>query len=95
MSVTILLLLFVLQVFTPPDIPVGLWKFSVESKPKDNLKAQHKVFTYADKIYLLFNPWTKGKSVLINILIITDSWLCTELPVLCRLRFMMMIGTYS
>jgi hypothetical protein len=64
---TILKLLFFLQVSTPPDIPVGLWKFSVESKPKDNLKAQAKVFTYADKIYLLFNPWAKGKFLLMNI----------------------------
>lgn len=64
---TVLKLLFVLQVSTPPDIPVGLWKFFVESKPMNDLKAHAKVFTYADKIYLLFNPWAKGKFVLMKI----------------------------
>lgn len=49
------------QVSTPPDIPVGLWKFSIESKPRDNSKILPKVFTYADKLYLLFNPWAKRK----------------------------------
>lgn len=67
---TILQLLFVLQVSTPPDIPVGLWKFFVESKPMNDLKAPPKVFTYADKIYLLFNPWAKGKFIQMKIFLI-------------------------
>jgi hypothetical protein len=52
------------QVSTPPDIPVGLWKFSIECKPKDNPKILPKVFTHADKLYLLFNPWAKRKLTL-------------------------------
>jgi hypothetical protein len=55
------------QVCTAPDIPVGLWKFSIESKPKDNSKVLSKVFTYAEKLYLLFNPWAKGKLTLIKV----------------------------
>jgi len=51
------------EVSTPPDIPVGLWKFFVESKPMNDLKAQPKVFTHPDKIYLLFNPWAKDDQV--------------------------------
>jgi hypothetical protein len=50
-------------VTTPPDIPVGLWNFSIEIKPKDNIKTQPKVFNYAEKIYLLFNPWAEGKLI--------------------------------
>jgi hypothetical protein len=56
-------------VITPPDIPVGIWKFAIEAKRKDNTKAQPKVFTYEDKLYLLFNPWAKGKLSAIKIFI--------------------------
>jgi hypothetical protein len=36
----------------------------------NDLKTQPKVFTHADKIYLLFNPWAKGKFALMKIFII-------------------------
>ena len=36
----------------------------------NDIKAQPKVFTYADKIYLLFNPWAKGKFILMKIFLI-------------------------
>ena len=35
-----------------------------------DLKAQSKMFTYADTIYLLFNPWAKGKFIPIKIFLI-------------------------
>jgi hypothetical protein len=87
------------QVYSPPDIPVGLWKFAVESKPKDNLTAQAKVFTYPDKLYLLFNPWAKGKLIFMKIFLplrykertygILGSWVQISLETSAMIRSLM------
>jgi transglutaminase 1 len=47
-------------VFTPTKCYVGKWQFGIDSMQKAN---KGRVFRYADKnpIYLLFNPWCKGK----------------------------------
>ncbi|XP_069699505.1 hemocyte protein-glutamine gamma-glutamyltransferase-like [Periplaneta americana] len=51
------------EVRSPPDTPVGLWKFQIETRPKDDPSAKPKSFTYDDKIYILFNPWAKSDQV--------------------------------
>ncbi|KAJ4433082.1 hypothetical protein ANN_15339 [Periplaneta americana] len=56
------------EVRSPPDTPVGLWKFQIETRPKDDPSAKPKSFTYDDKIYILFNPWAKTmKGEVLNI----------------------------
>lgn len=48
-----------IEVRSPVDSSVGVWKFSIETTVAGNKEAPN-VFQYDKEIYLLFNPWIKG-----------------------------------
>ena len=49
-----------LEVFTPPDCPVGKWNLDFDViKKSDTEDVVHK-FKQKKHMYILFNPWCKG-----------------------------------
>jgi len=49
-----------IEVRSPIDSPVGIWQLNVESNTLGRKKAPN-TYNYDKDIYLLFNPWLKGK----------------------------------
>lgn len=50
-----------LEVRSPVDSPVGIWSLNVETTILDS-REPPTTYKYEKDIYLLFNPWVKGKS---------------------------------
>lgn len=48
------------EVRSPIDSPVGVWQLNVETNTLGRKKAPYS-YSYDKDIYLLFNPWMKGK----------------------------------
>lgn len=48
------------EVRSPKDSPVGIWQLNVETTVVGSKKAPN-TYNYQKDIYLLFNPWMKGR----------------------------------
>ena len=53
-----------LQVRIPADAAVGVWRLRISTKPQGSRNI--KTFEVNNKIYLLFNPWNRGKIFQLN-----------------------------
>lgn len=49
-----------IEVRSPVDSPVGVWQLNIETTVADSKKPPN-VYQYDNDIYLLFNPWLKGR----------------------------------
>ncbi|KAJ9586417.1 hypothetical protein L9F63_019932, partial [Diploptera punctata] len=51
------------EIYSPPDIPVGKWKLEVHTKPQGTAGVISSQYEYPEPIYLLFNPWVETDQV--------------------------------
>ena len=51
----------VVAITTPPDCIVGDWDLTIENVVQQDKKPQTFTYRHPSKLYILFNPWCKGR----------------------------------
>ena len=70
-----------LKVMTPPTCPVGRWKLKIDVVKKEDTGTTVYRYNYVGRIYILFNPWCKGRETILHLL--PDS-ICNGLTTLLK-----------